>query len=190
MIIPTGTSHDARVTASAVREVVCARCRNPFFFHLRRTGKGHSQTAFFIGMMEADREAALKARGNLAKKLASEVDPVACPSCRFFQPQMVAAARGRLFPWWRIALFWAIAHYGAGYALSLALPEASLLILSLPGLATLAVLLAQRLRFDPNRSPADAERLRSRFPFQSFQTREAALASLQAGALQGAEARP
>ena len=46
MIIPTGTAHDARMTASAVREVVCARCRNPFFFHLRRTGRGHSQTFF------------------------------------------------------------------------------------------------------------------------------------------------
>ena len=185
MIIPTGTAHDARVTASALREVVCPRCRNPFFFHLRRTGKGHSQTAFFIGMKEADREAAFKARGDLEKKLATEVEPVSCPSCRFFQPQMVAAARSRLFPWWRIALSWAVAHYGAGFALSLALPSASLLILSLPGLATLAFLLAQRLRFDPNRSPADAERLRARFPFQSFQTRDAALASLQSDAAAG-----
>jgi len=101
-----------------------------------------------------------------------EVEPVACPFCRFFQPQMVTAARSRLFPWWRIALFWAIAHYGAGFALSLALPEASMLFLSLPGLATIALLLAQRLR--------------ARFAFQSFQTRDAALALLQAEAFTAA----
>jgi hypothetical protein len=179
MIIPTGTTHDARATAAAVREVVCARCRNPFFFILERTGRGRSQAAFFIGMKEADREAAGKARRNLEKKLVSEVDPVACPACRYFQPQMVATARGRLYPWSRIAIFWAIAHFGIGYALSLALPEASMLVQSLPGLATVAVLLFQRQSFDPNRSPADAERLRARFPFPSFQTRESALAALQ-----------
>lgn len=186
MIIPTGTVHDARVTASTVREAVCARCRNPFYFLLERTGKGRAKTAFFIGMKDADREAALKARGNLDKKLAADVEPVSCPYCRFFQPQMVAAARQRLFPWWRIVLFWAIAHYGAGYALSLALPEAPLLLLSLPGFATVAVLLYQRQRFDPNRSTADAERLRVRLLFQSFQTRDAAMASLQAGTPAGA----
>lgn len=186
MIIPTGTVHDARVTAATVREIVCGRCRNPFYFILERTGKGRAKTAFFIGMKDADREAALKAEGNLDKKLAADVEPVSCPYCRFFQPQMVATARRRIFPWSRMAIFWAIAHFGGGYALSLASPEAPLLQLSLPGFATLAVLLYQRLRFDPNRSPADAERLRARLPFQSFQSRDAAITALEAGTRAGA----
>jgi hypothetical protein len=179
MIIPTGTVHDARATAATVREIICQRCRNPFFFLLERTGKGRAQTAFFFGMKEADRKASLKARGDLEKKLATEVDPVSCPYCRYYPPQMVAAARRRLFPWHRIVAAWAIAHFGAGYALSLALPQAPLPFLALPGIAVLAFLLCRRLSFDPNRSPAAAERLRARFPFQAFQTREAATAALQ-----------
>jgi predicted metal-binding membrane protein len=38
------------VTAATVREIFCKRCRNPFFFLLKRTGKGRAKTAFFFGM--------------------------------------------------------------------------------------------------------------------------------------------
>ena len=178
MIIPTGSVHDARVTGGAIREIACQRCRRPFFFILRRIGKGRAKADFFIGMKSAESRAAGKAHADLQKKLSRDLDPVPCPNCGLYPPEMVVASRSRLYPWKKLIGFWAIAHFGGGYLLFRLLPSAPSPTFYLPGLLTIGYLLFRRFTFDPNSSSAAADRVRKRVATPSFTTLDSARSAM------------
>ncbi|MBI4914501.1 MAG: hypothetical protein HY825_01515 [Acidobacteria bacterium] len=177
MIIPTGMVHDAAITAEGIRELQCEKCHRPFFLRLARTGKGRSTASFLENQEKAASQAADLAQARLEWKLASGVDPVPCPHCDFYQPQMVKEARARLFPWSIGIAAVAICHFGLGYLLSVVLPSAPGLVFFLPGIMALGVFLLLRQAFDPNRAPSAAARLRKRFPQPSYRTLEVAQAA-------------
>jgi hypothetical protein len=174
IIVPTGSVHDAKVTASAVRSSYCARCRKSFFYVLRRTGKGRAEAPLWIGQDAAAQKAANKAAASAQKQIATGADPVACPKCGLFAPQMVELARRALYSWKKITLMFVIVWFVVANLIASFFPGSSMLVRSLPGLLVLAYFLFQRFTFDPNKSADAARKVSDHFGTKVFETAEAA----------------
>jgi len=93
--IPWGIKHTAAISGSVTRDVTCMECGTVYYYTLTRRATG-SRTAFILGNQRpAENTAAQEARANLRHQLRGAVDPVACPTCGYFQPSMVRAIRRR-----------------------------------------------------------------------------------------------
>ena len=80
----------AAATASQRRQVVCEKCGCRYAYDVTRRGGGRS----------ANRgRAQRQAQTHLARKIATAVEPVACPDCGWYQADMVAEIRRRQHRW-------------------------------------------------------------------------------------------
>jgi hypothetical protein len=105
MLIPTGTIHKHAVTGAGIKEVACQYCSGRFFYIIHRTGKGRATAPLFIGQKAAAHQAEAQAYATTRWLLHATVDPVPCLYCGHLQPDMVYAAKHRLFnpAWWLFA---------------------------------------------------------------------------------------
>src|SRR4051794_27489036 len=127
-----------------VRFVTCQPCGHSFAYRLARAASGGTQA---------------RARERVRRALQAECDPVPCPACGAYQPDVVRRLRGEHLGWMRAAGL-AVSAVGAfacalGFVLGWTAWPAILSVVGAGlGLVLLRVVLARR--FDPN-DPAGAE---------------------------------
>ena len=85
----TWTSHTATVTDSTTREVCCFNCHTPFEYQVTRTARGGGHSPFHVSQDRAAEDARRRAHINVNRALRDAIEPVYCPSCGVFQPDMV-----------------------------------------------------------------------------------------------------
>jgi hypothetical protein len=88
-------SHTARQTGSLLKRVECVDCSHVFGYQLTRTGVGYGHAPLTLGGEGAAKIAGIRANNELHDALKQGVDPVPCPRCGIFQPDMVQLLRER-----------------------------------------------------------------------------------------------
>jgi hypothetical protein len=91
-------TYTAAVSGSVLKRVRCTGCSSEYSYELRRTALGGGHSPFFLNNSGAALAADQRARANLARALDQDVEPVFCPVCGLYQPDMVALLRKRLGP--------------------------------------------------------------------------------------------
>ncbi len=88
-------SHIATVTGSTKRHVRCFNCDTPFEYQVTRTARGGGHSPLHLNPHGAAQDAKRRAYINLDRALRDTVEPVYCPTCGVFQPEMVQQLRNR-----------------------------------------------------------------------------------------------
>lgn len=92
-------TYSAAISGKSQKSVCCEKCGSNYAYHMVRRGFDRSSSAYGIGNASAKAAAERGARGKLAKRLAQDSDPVACPDCGWVQAHMVADLRRRSHAW-------------------------------------------------------------------------------------------
>jgi len=87
------TSHTATVTDSTTREVCCFNCHTSFEYQVTRTARGGGHSPFHLRQDRAAEDARRRAYINVALAIRDAIEPVYCPFCGVFQPDMVQELR-------------------------------------------------------------------------------------------------
>lgn len=181
MLIPTGSVHKAKITASTLKEVKCAFCHGTYFYVMTRTGEGRDSAPLFIGQGDARAKAAADAQRHLTSYLKYDVDPVACPNCGRYQPGMVAAARDLKMSMKKILVLTGVSLVAALIGVVTLLDEKALdrfgYAAYLVPLIVFAALAVYRGRIDPNRDSSTRIGMNAPGPAR-FASREKAEAAL------------
>jgi len=119
----------AHTTGSILKEATCELCGTRYTYRIERTGVGRSVNVMFLNP-GAERAAEKRADDDLARKLEKAVDPVACPTCGWFQADMVEAMKKSGFK--KLAITCGII---AGVGVIFTIFTAGLSLLLAPGLA-------------------------------------------------------
>lgn len=103
--VPIGSRTVVTVRARVIRDVACERCRTLYIYAADR--KAYGQSLNFLWMMGDDaRDAAQQqAHERLDAELAKAIEPIACPSCGWYQKYMVREARRRRGLWLVVVAF-------------------------------------------------------------------------------------
>lgn len=91
-------SHTATVTGSATRHVRCCECDTPFEYQITRRTRGGGHSPFLLNPRGAAASAKERAYANLNRELRDSVEPVYCPTCGVFQPEMTKQLRRQFGP--------------------------------------------------------------------------------------------
>lgn len=91
-------TYTATVSGSVLKRVRCEGCSSEYGYELQRTALGGGHSPFWLNNAGAARAAHERARANLSRALDQDIEPVFCPKCGLFQPDMVALLRKRLGP--------------------------------------------------------------------------------------------
>ena len=88
-------SYTVALSGSTTRRERCVGCSRLFEYEItcEATGGGHSP--FFLNNAGAAASAQKRARANLNRALNEAIEPVHCPACGIFQPDMVQVLRER-----------------------------------------------------------------------------------------------
>lgn len=107
MIIPfvLGQTHTATSRGAVWRSVRCHSCGSEYVYRLKRTSECKGFSFLWLDDEGARNRAAGRAKAVLERSLKEECDPVACPACGMYQPDMVRLLRTRK---WSIASRWAM----------------------------------------------------------------------------------
>jgi hypothetical protein len=89
----------ANVDGKAVKPVLCLNCRCAFVYEIHRRGSGQAEVGILTNDAEAKGAAREFAAQNLEEQLKTEVEPVPCPRCGFYQDDMVRLMAQRRFGW-------------------------------------------------------------------------------------------
>jgi hypothetical protein len=98
-----GTTYTTTVTASIARAVRCAGCGEAYLYDLRRHVRASSFSPLGLINEDARGHAQQAAHERAQDELRRGVDPVPCPSCGLFQPDMVHQLKWDAWSW----LLWA-----------------------------------------------------------------------------------
>jgi hypothetical protein len=86
-------SYTATVSGSRTRRERCVGCSCVFEYVITREVAGGGHSAFFLNNAGAAASAEMRARANLDRVLNEAIEPVHCPACGIFQPDMVRVLR-------------------------------------------------------------------------------------------------
>jgi hypothetical protein len=81
------------------KPVTCQQCGHEYSYVLTREGSGKDGTLFGLAPSRAQDKARDRAEQAAVDKLRRECDPVPCPACGWYQPDMVREARRRKYGW-------------------------------------------------------------------------------------------
>jgi hypothetical protein len=87
-------THTATASGSRMRRERCTGCSTVFEYRITRQVEGGGHSPFFLNSAGAAASAKMRAHANLNRAL-DEVEPVHCPACGIFQPDMVQVLRQR-----------------------------------------------------------------------------------------------
>jgi hypothetical protein len=87
-------THTATVSGSRMRRERCTACSTVFEYQITRQVQGGGHSPFFLNGAGAAASAKMRAHANLNRAL-DEVEPVHCPACGIFQPDMVQVLHQR-----------------------------------------------------------------------------------------------
>jgi hypothetical protein len=88
-------SYTATASGSTTRRERCIGCSCVFEYTITREAAGGGHSAFFLNNAGAAASAKIRARANLDRALIEAIEPVHCPACGIFQPNMVSVLRER-----------------------------------------------------------------------------------------------
>src|SRR5262249_15580565 len=88
-------SHTAIVSGSITRREQCRGCSCLFEYEITCTATGGGHSPFLLTDATAKAAAEKRARINLSLALNEAIEPVHCPRCGIFQPDMVRVLRER-----------------------------------------------------------------------------------------------
>lgn len=86
-----------RASASVSKETQCSACLNTYYYQMTRATSASRHTSIRFGSEKAEQKAREVAEARLVERLATEVDPVPCPSCGAYQPEMFEGIRRKKF---------------------------------------------------------------------------------------------
>src|SRR5262245_50687042 len=119
VLIPIGSEFTSTLRGRTVKRVDCEQCRAQYAYVVRRSAKGAGMSILWLDDAGASGRAEGRARTAVRRALARAVEPVACPSCGWYQKEMVREARRRRGKWFVIAAY--VAGGFAAFCLILAL---------------------------------------------------------------------
>src|SRR6476659_6553877 len=76
------------VAGSIQKTVDCSGCGRQFVYRLERSARGTGSSHYFADNKVGRDRAVASARANLESELRRGVDPVPCPHCGIYQPEM------------------------------------------------------------------------------------------------------
>ena len=169
--IPLGQRHIVTATGSAPKLVHCESCSGDYVYFATVAAQGEGFSPLFLAGQAATDEAEHRAKAKLAEELAKAVQPIPCPTCGWYQHDMVAPARElryakkmwlcKVFGGFSVVMilpFLLLASPGGGHMI----PAWGVMLSATPA-AAFAALFAffarQSSRFDPNSVP-QPERMR------------------------------
>src|SRR5258705_2251354 len=88
-------TYTATVFGSAVRHERCAGCSTVYEYEIKREASGGGHSPFWSNNIGAEVSAERRARANLVRALQEAIEPVHCPNCGMFQPNLVQLLRRR-----------------------------------------------------------------------------------------------
>jgi hypothetical protein len=103
------TSYFKALVATTVKDVSCEKCATPFVYEMIRRVVASDFSIAGINARGMQERADTGAMNALEYALAADEDPVACPSCAWFQSSMVARNERRYWHW---------SPWGTGYRLN------------------------------------------------------------------------
>lgn len=90
-----GRTYTMTVSGSVSRRERCGYCSTPFEYNIRRNGMGNGHSPFLLNNSGAKQTAERRARKALEIAFAKAVEPVHCPRCGMYQPEMVGELERR-----------------------------------------------------------------------------------------------
>jgi hypothetical protein len=90
-----GRTYTITVSGSISRREQCGYCSTTFEYNILRNGMGNGHSPFLLNNSGAKRTAERRARTALDRALAMAVEPVHCPTCGMYQPEMVEELKRR-----------------------------------------------------------------------------------------------
>jgi Protein of unknown function (DUF3592) len=97
--IPIGSDYTATASGSTFKAVQCENCQEEYIYFMHRTSMGTGTSLLFLDNEGARERSESRARKHLERSLKNSVDPVPCPKCGWYQPDMVKALRQRYRLW-------------------------------------------------------------------------------------------
>ena len=88
-------TYTSTVSGSAERRERCVGCSHVFEYKITRVAQGGGHSGFYLNNSGAAESAKTRARANLVRALDEAIEPVHCPTCGIYQPDMVQALRER-----------------------------------------------------------------------------------------------
>jgi hypothetical protein len=88
-------TYTATASGSVRRRERCVGCSHIFEYVITREVEGGGHSAFFLNNAGGAASAQMRARANLNRALSEAIEPVHCPACGIFQPDMVQVLRQR-----------------------------------------------------------------------------------------------
>ena len=95
MFVYAARNYTSAVTLARPADVTCEKCSCRYRYKLVRRATGRSSAPYGLGAEGAKRRAQELAVKAVGRRLATGVDPVACPDCGWFQADMVRDLRRR-----------------------------------------------------------------------------------------------
>ncbi len=88
-------TYTSTVSGSTERRERCVGCSHVFEYKITRVAQGGGHSGFYLNNAGAAENAKTRARANLVRALDEAIEPVHCPTCGIYQPDMVQALRER-----------------------------------------------------------------------------------------------
>lgn len=110
-----GTEFSVTSTGAVVRRVKCEKCNQEYLYLLERTITASERSILNLDSAGAEQRASEQARELLHSLLAEDIDPVPCPGCGHYQPEMLVASRAQYGFWMNVVSL--LAAFGLAYSL-------------------------------------------------------------------------
>jgi hypothetical protein len=88
-------TYTSTVSGSRQKRETCIGCSCSFEYKITRVAQGGGHSGFYLNNRGAAASADTRARANLVRALDEAIEPVHCPTCGIYQPDMVQALRER-----------------------------------------------------------------------------------------------
>ncbi len=94
-----GNDYTATAAGSVIKLVRCEQCSHEYGYKMSRKVSGRAFSALGLNNQNASDAATNLANRRLRRAIARSCDPVPCPSCGWYQEEMLARLRRTRFKW-------------------------------------------------------------------------------------------
>lgn len=88
-------TYTSTVAGSRQKRETCVGCSCSFEYKITRVAQGGGHSGFYLNNRGAAASAKTRAQANLVRALDEAIEPVSCPTCGIYQPDMVKVLRER-----------------------------------------------------------------------------------------------
>lgn len=177
MFVYDGVNYTATVKGSTPVAVRCEKCGHKYYYLLVCTAVGRGQAPYGLGAEAAKERARAAAERQLRRMLETEIVPVPCPQCGWYQEEMIPQLKAPRLRWMRfvgisgvvvgglVAVVATLLTAASGERHSTIEPAAVVVawgvtaITLLGGIALLLVRRHKNAGYDPNNPETEQERI-------------------------------